>query len=229
MPSRPVPPRALALATARARTAARVAELARFGSVGALAYVVDLGLFNLLRFGPGDLLAAKPLTAKVLSVTAATVVAWLGNRYWTFAHRRTSARGRELAAFAVVNVGGLVIGLACLGFSHYVLGLRSPLADNISANGVGLVLGTALRYVLYQRLVFTDLAPTDTGSAAPARHAAGGDARPTGQHDVGIERARHPGEEHGEDGRAPLGQLEAPAVGGHQVPGERETQSGPRA
>ena len=29
----------------------------------------------------------------------------------------------------------MVIALACLGLSHYVLDLRSPLADNISANG----------------------------------------------------------------------------------------------
>jgi putative flippase GtrA len=139
----------------RARSVARVAELGRFGSVGAVAYVVDVGLFNLLRFGPGELLEAKPLTAKALSVAVATVVAWLGNRYWTFAHRRTPDRRRELVGFALVNLGGLAVGLACLGFSHYVLGLRSPLADNVSANVVGLVLGTAFRYVCYQRLVFT--------------------------------------------------------------------------
>jgi putative flippase GtrA len=143
------------LATVRARSAARIAELGRFGSVGAVAYVVDVGLFNLLRFGPGELLEAKPLTAKALSVAVATVVEWLGNRYWTFADRRTDARGRELLGFALVNLGGLAVGLACLAFSHYVLGLRSPLADNISANVVGLVLGTAFRYVLYQRVVFT--------------------------------------------------------------------------
>ena len=154
---RPVTPQSLASATARARVAARVAELSRFGSVGAVAYVVDLGIFNLLRFGPGELLESKPLTAKVISVAVATVVAWLGNRYWTFAHRRTATRGRELFAFAVVNLGGLAIGLACLATSHYVLGLRSPLADNIAANGVGLVLGTAFRYVFYQRVVFTDV------------------------------------------------------------------------
>ena len=134
---------------------ARVGELARFGSVGAVAYVVDLGLFNLLRFGPGDLMESKPLTAKVVSVAVATLVAWVGNRYWTFAERRTSSRGRELAGFVVVNIGGLVIGVGCLAFSHYVLGLHTALADNISANVIGLALGTAFRYVAYRRLVFT--------------------------------------------------------------------------
>jgi len=151
----------------------RIAELARFGSVGAAAYVVDLGLFNLFRFGPGELLGHKPLTAKVLSVAVATLVAWLGNRHWTFSDRRTSSRGRELAGFVVVNLGGLVIGVGCLAFSHYILGLTSPLADNISANGVGLVLGTAFRYFFYRRLVFTGgpgsvpAVPAPTSASAP--------------------------------------------------------------
>jgi putative flippase GtrA len=144
----------------------RVWELMRFGSVGAVAYVVDAGLFNLLRFGPGHLLAEKPLTAKVVSVAVATLVAWVGNRYWTFAARRTAGRGRELAVFAVVNLGGMGIAVACLAFSHYVLGLTSALADNVSANVVGVVLGSVFRYLAYRRLVFT-------GAAAPAEPPAG--------------------------------------------------------
>ncbi|KON73975.1 GtrA family protein [Cellulosimicrobium cellulans] len=139
----------------RERVLARVRELAKFGSVGAVAYVVDLGLFNLLSFGPGELLGHKPLTAKIVSVTVATLVAWVGNRYWTFSARRTQARGRELAAFVVVNVGGMLIAVGCLAISTYALGLTSPLAKNISANVVGLALGTAFRYVAYRRLVFT--------------------------------------------------------------------------
>lgn len=145
------------------RLAARLAELARFGSVGAVAFVVDLGLFNLLRFGPGDLLEHKPLTAKVISVAVATLVSWLGNRYWTFSARRTANHVRELAGFAVVNIGGMGIAVACLAFSHYVLDLRSPLADNISANGVGLVLGMVFRYLAYRHWVFT--APAEQAPA----------------------------------------------------------------
>jgi putative flippase GtrA len=219
-----------------------VAELARFGSVGAAAYVVDVGLFNLLRFGPGTLLEHKPLTAKVLSVVAATVVAWLGNRYWTFADRRTGTRGRELAAFAVVNAGGLAIGLACLGFSHYVLGLRSPLADNISANVVGLALGTAFRYVLYRRVVFTAVTSPPLGAPSPAPplvtppsaatvppHAPRRDDGALGQHDVRVERSRHAGQEHREHGRTALGELEPPAVGRDEVAREGESQARSRA
>lgn len=132
-----------------------LAELMRFGAVGGVAYVVDIGLFNLLRFGPGELLVDRPLTAKIASAAVATLVAWLGNRYWAFARHRTATPGRELGAFVLANIGGAAIAVGCLWFSHYVLGLTSPLADNISANVVGLVLGTAFRYVAYKWFVFT--------------------------------------------------------------------------
>lgn len=153
----------------RQRFADRVRELAKFGSVGALAYAVDLGLFNLLSFGPGEVLGHKPLTAKVVSVAVATLVSWLGNRYWTFSARRTQTRGRELTAFVVVNVGGMLIAVGCLAFSTYVLGLTSPLAKNVSANVVGLALGTAFRYLAYRHLVFTGTGEPVEQDAAPAR------------------------------------------------------------
>ncbi len=133
----------------------QVLEVLRFGTVGGVAFVVDVGLMNLLRFGPGEVLGDKPLTAKVVSVVVATLVAWLGNRYWAFAAARREQRTRELVWFLLVNAGGMLIAVGTLGISHYVLGFTSPLADNISANGVGLVLGTAFRYFCYRYLVFT--------------------------------------------------------------------------
>ncbi|SDC93550.1 Putative flippase GtrA (transmembrane translocase of bactoprenol-linked glucose) [Sanguibacter gelidistatuariae] len=150
----------------RAALLARLYELMRFGMVGGVAFVVDTGLFNLLRFGPGDLLEAKPITAKIISVAVATVVSWLGNRFWTFSDRRTETHLREFAGFVVVNIGGMAIAIASLGVSHYVLDLRSPLADNISANGVGLVLGMVFRYYAYRTWVFTAKDPSRPLTAA---------------------------------------------------------------
>ena len=57
--------------------------------------------------------------------------------------------------FVLVNIAGMLIALACLWFSRYVLDLRSQVADNISANVVGLVLGTAFRYIMYRYVVFS--------------------------------------------------------------------------
>lgn len=146
-------------------------ELARFCTVGLSAYVVDVGLFNLLRFGPGEALRDSPLTAKVISVAVSIVVAWVGNRMWTFRDRRRSAAHREAVMFLLVNLGGMAVAVGCLAFSHYVLGLTSPLADNIAANGVGLVLGTAFRYVCYRYIVFTEDADGGTDRAHKADRA----------------------------------------------------------
>lgn len=130
-----------------------------FGVVGFIAFLVDVGVFNLFRLGTVGLdgWAHAPLLAKSVSVTLATITAWAGNRAWTFRHRRRDDAGQELAIFVVMCTIGLAIALACLGISHYVLNLRSPLADNVSANGVGLVLGTAFRFWAYRRFVFNQV------------------------------------------------------------------------
>ncbi len=135
-------------------------EVAKFGTVGAVAFVLDTTLYNVLVFGlPGGVdgpLEGQPLTGKILSATVATLFSWLGNRLWTFRHRRRAAVGHELALFLVFNAIGLGIALACLGFSRYVLDLHSQLADNVAGNGVGLVLGTLFRFWAYRRFVFSE-------------------------------------------------------------------------
>lgn len=130
-------------------------ELGKFGVVGLIAYIIDLTVFNLLRFAGGEgPLYDKPLTAKVLSVLIATTFAYFGNRQWTFRDRTRSSFRREYALFFVFNAVGMLIALSCLWISHYVLGFESALADNISANVIGLVLGTMFRFWGYHTWVF---------------------------------------------------------------------------
>ena len=151
------------------RLIARSRELATFGAVGGIAFVVDVGVYNLLR---STLLDDKPIGAKVVSVIVATAVAWLGNRYLTFREGRNQAVVREAVTFGLVNVGGLLIASACLFVSHYLLGFTSQLADNVAANGVGLVLGTAFRYLAYRHLVFRGSPAVTTTADTPDPSAA---------------------------------------------------------
>ena len=137
-----------------------VHEVAKFGAVGLIALVVDVGLFNLLCYGASPL-HGKVLTAKIVSVSVATTVAYFGNRYWTFRHRGRTSFHREYVLFFVLNAVGLAISVGILWFSHYALGLTSAIADNISANVIGLGLGTLFRFWSSRRGVF----PEDTESA----------------------------------------------------------------
>jgi putative flippase GtrA len=128
----------------------------KFGVVGLIGYVVDVGLFNLLRlgaFGEGHFWQG-PIGAKIVSVSVAVVITWFGNRFWTFREHRRKNYLLELLEFSAVAIGGLLIGLLCLWVSHYVLGFDNIVADNIAGNVVGLVLGTTFRFLLYRFWVY---------------------------------------------------------------------------
>jgi putative flippase GtrA len=146
------------LASLRAAFDRMAHELVKFGVVGLLGYIVDVGVFNLLRYSGGEgPLHEKPLTAKVISVTVATLVTYFGNRHWTWRDRGRRSVRREYALFFGLNAIGLGISVGCLFLSHYVLDLTSPLADNISANVIGLGLGTWFRFWSYRKYVFQAL------------------------------------------------------------------------
>jgi putative flippase GtrA len=143
----------------RARLGDLVRELSKFGTVGGIAFAVDLLIFNvLLQMG------SETLLAKTISTVIATTLAFLGNRFWTWRHREHHHMGRQYTMFFLLNAVGLGIGLACLAISHYGLGqiwpaLQSPLADNISGLLIGTALGTLFRFWSYRRFVFPEASP----------------------------------------------------------------------
>lgn len=140
-------------------------EAAKFGIVGAIAFVIDMGGFNVLTSGP---LEHKVTTAKILSGAVATVFAWIGNRWWTFRHRRSRPAAHEVTLFFAVNGIGLAITAAWLAVSHYGLGMDSRLATNVNAF-IGIGLATIFRFWAYRQVVFAqehpgDPEPTDYGA-----------------------------------------------------------------
>jgi len=134
-----------------------LSQLVKFGLVGGIGFVLDVGIFTVLRLTvlSPEVLHEGPLIAKVASTTVAIVANWLGNRFWTFGPHRTSSTAREAVEFLVVSLLGMGIGLGCLWVSHYALGLTSVLADNISSNVIGLVLGSLFRFTLYRHWVYS--------------------------------------------------------------------------
>ena len=125
-------------------------EMIKFGVVGAVAFVIDLGLANLLW---QTVLSDRVTTAKIISGIVATLFAWVGNRQWTFRHRRSRPAHHEVALFFGVNFIALGISAVTLFVSHYGLGYTSILANNV-ATLVGIGLGTLFRFWAYRRYVF---------------------------------------------------------------------------
>ena len=136
-----------------------VPELAKFGVVGGTGAVIDLGGAAVLHSAYHQ----GPLKAKAISIAAATVVTYLGSRYWTFRHRENQPLLREGTLFFVLNLIGLAIAELVIAFTTYVLVFKGPISYNL-ASLAGTGLGTIFRYFAYRKWVF--LAPA--AQPAPA-------------------------------------------------------------
>ncbi|GAA4964970.1 putative flippase GtrA [Nonomuraea thailandensis] len=149
------------------RFSSLVHELAKFGSIGAVAFVIDTSLLNLFNLFLG------PLTSKLFATIISTTFAYVGNRFWTFRHREQSGLRREYFLFFLLNGIALLFGILTIGFTTYTLNLHDPLSFNI-ANIVGVGLGTLFRYWSYKKWVFleaTDPIPVELpeGGVKPGR------------------------------------------------------------
>lgn len=126
-----------------------VRELGAFGVVGGVAFLVDLGLFQWLY----AVLGVGAVTAKLASTLVSMSVAYVGHRFWSFAHRDATPGGRGYLLFAVINGLTLGLGLAGVALVRYGLGHESPLVLQLT-NVATIALGTLIRYFAYRRWVF---------------------------------------------------------------------------
>jgi len=138
----------------------RAGVLARFGVVGVVGIVVNLGVFNALRLGPlgpndsvgGD--DDRVVTAKVVATVVSILFAWVAHRGWTFKGQQRHRPAKELALFGAVNAVAIVVEAGLVALTHHGFGWTSLLADNVSSL-VGIGLGTIVRYIGFTALVFT--------------------------------------------------------------------------
>jgi putative flippase GtrA len=141
----------------RRRPSRLLPQLIKFGAVGAVGVVVNVVVFNSLMltvFAP-KVMQHGPIYATIIATTVAIVTNWVGNRFWAFSAQRQTNTVREGIEFGLVSLAGMGIPLLCLWISHYLLGYRSLLADNISNYVVGLAIGTLFRFALYRWWVYS--------------------------------------------------------------------------
>jgi putative flippase GtrA len=134
-------------------------ELMKFGTVGGIAYIVNLLLFNLLVHFPFSPLDDRPVTGSLIAGIVSILIAYFGNRFWTWRERPRRAMSREIALFFIINGIGIAIASGVLYVSRYVLGFESAFADNIAANVIGVGIGTIFRFLSYRIWVFPKALP----------------------------------------------------------------------
>jgi putative flippase GtrA len=134
-------------------------EISAFGVVGAVCFVLDVGLFQVLYVHGG----VDAVLAKLISTLVSTTAAYFGHRHWSFSHRARTGLRREYALFVAINGITLLLGLAIVWLVRYPLGQEGALVLQI-ANVGSIALGTLVRFLAYRQWVF--VAPDHPAAAA---------------------------------------------------------------
>jgi putative flippase GtrA len=154
-------------------------ELIKFAIVGGTTFVIDSAIFYTLKL---TILEPKPVTAKVISGVIAVIASYILNREWSFRDRGGRERHHEALLFFAFSGVGVLLSMAPLWISSYVLALRVPtvsltmenIADFISAYIIGNLLQMAFRFWAFRRWVFPDESGRSQDKALESALTAGG-------------------------------------------------------
>lgn len=154
-------------------------ELIKFAIVGGTTFIIDSAIFYTLKL---TILESKPVTAKVIAGIVAVIASYILNREWSFRNRGGRERHHEALLFFAFSGVGVLLSMAPLWCSLYILQLRVPtvsltvenIADFISAYLIGNLLQMAFRFWAFRRWVFPDQFARDPEKALESTLTAGG-------------------------------------------------------
>ena len=154
-------------------------ELIKFAIVGGTTFIIDSAIFYTLKL---TILEPKPVTAKVIAGIVAVIASYVLNREWSFRDRGGRERHHEALLFFAFSGVGVLLSMAPLWVSSYVLQLRVPMvsltveniADFISAYIIGNLLQMAFRFWAFRRWVFPDEFARNPDKALESALTAGG-------------------------------------------------------
>lgn len=124
-------------------------EGAKFLIVGGIGFIVVLAGSDVLHFELG----LGKFTSVTIATVLATVITFLGNRYWSFRHRQGAGARSETVLFFVLNGVGLLIQYASIFVVTDMLGLSSRVWYTV-ANFVGVGIGTLFRFWSYRKWIW---------------------------------------------------------------------------
>ena len=87
-----------------------IAQFAKFGVVGVIAFVIDYGLMVLLT----ELFNVNYLISATISFTVSVIFNYIASMRYVFAHKEGLSRRREFIIFVVLSVIGLLINDALM-------------------------------------------------------------------------------------------------------------------
>lgn len=121
-------------------------QFLRFGTVGALGFVVDNAVLYALRGSVGNYWAAA------LSFPVAATVTWAVNRAWTFRGLGAGPAHRQWLRFVATNALGFVLnrGVYALVVSSFAVAAANPVIGTFA----GTLAGMFVNFYLSRRLVF---------------------------------------------------------------------------
>ena len=136
-------------------------EFIKFAIVGGTTFIIDSAIFYTLKL---TILDYKPVTAKVIAGIVAVIASYVLNREWSFRNRGGRERHHEALLFFAFSGVGVLLSMALLWVSSYILQLREPMvsltveniADFVSAYIIGNLLQMAFRFWAFRRWVFPD-------------------------------------------------------------------------
>ena len=154
-------------------------ELIKFAIVGASTFVIDSAVFYTLKL---TVLEPKPVTAKIIAGIVAVIASYILNREGSFQNRGGRERHHEALMFFAFSGVGVLLSMAPLWFSSYVLQLRVPdvsltvenIADFVSAYVIGNLLQMVFRFWAFRRWVFPDEFGRSPDKAIESAFTAGG-------------------------------------------------------
>lgn len=137
------------IASVRERFGHLIHEVAKFGVVGAVGFIVTVAGFNLLYYDAG----LGSFTSDAIAVIVAAGITYVGNRFWTFRHRDGQGTTRDTVLFFALNGAGLIIQYVPIGVTDHLLHLTDRLSNNV-ALVIGVGFGTLFRFWSYRRWVW---------------------------------------------------------------------------
>jgi putative flippase GtrA len=137
-------------------------EIAKFGVVGIVGFVITEVGFNLCHFD----LKLGLFTSNAIATVVATAATFVGNKFWTFRHRAGHGTTRETVLFFVLNGVGMLIQYAAVWICEDGFGVKDKLLINVAFLG-GICVATVFRFWSYRKWVWHSLAAEPPVEASP--------------------------------------------------------------